>query len=92
MIVRILTEGQYRVAGACLDELNLLDNELVRLVAAGDEANFLRVFAQMLNLVRQKGEPLPIDELQESELILPSPDLTLSDAKKLFVSEGLIPG
>ncbi len=42
MIVRILSEGQYRLAGAYLDELNNLDNQLVRLLAAGDEARLRR--------------------------------------------------
>ena len=32
MIVRILTEGQYNLPGAHVDELNEIDNELVEVV------------------------------------------------------------
>ncbi len=34
MIVRIATEGQYRVNSALLDRLNELDNRLIQLVAS----------------------------------------------------------
>ena len=57
MIVRILSEGQYRLAGAYLDELNNLDNQLVRLLAAGDEASFQRVFAEMLEQRHSEKRP-----------------------------------
>ena len=46
----------------------------------------------MLDLVRERGEPVPVDELVESDLILPEPDLTLREAEELFVGEGLLPG
>ena len=57
MIVRILSERQYRLAGAYLDELNNLDNQLVRLLAAGDEASFQRVFAEMLEQRHSEKHP-----------------------------------
>ena len=47
---------------------------------------------RMLDLVREHGEPVPLDELVESDLILPEPDLTLREAEELFVGEGLLPG
>ena len=46
----------------------------------------------MLDLVRQKGTEVPVDELVESDLILPEPDITLKEAEELFVGEGLLPG
>ena len=92
MIVRILTEGQYNLSGAYLDELNELDNEIVSVVASEDGEAFRRLFGQMLDLVRQKGKSLAVDELVESDLVLPSPDITLEEATTLFTGEGLIPG
>ena len=92
MIVRILTEGQYDLPGGYIDELNAIDNELVEVVAAEDEAEFGRVLKQMLDLVREKGSPVPIEELVESDLVLPEPDITLIEAEELFVGEGLLPG
>lgn len=92
MIVRILTEGQYNLPGAYIDDLNRIDNELVEVVAAEDKAEFDRVLKQMLDLVREKGSPVPLDELVESDLVLPEPDITLLEAEEMFVGEGLLPG
>jgi hypothetical protein len=33
-----------------------------------------------------------VDELVESDLMLPAPDTTLEEAQFLFVGEGLLPG
>ena len=92
MIVRILTEGQYDLPGAYIDELNNFDNELVEQVAAEDEEAFARVLKQMLDLVREQGSPVPVEELVESDLVLPEPDITLLEAEEMFVGEGLVPG
>lgn len=92
MIVRILTEGQYRLSSAYLGKLNEIDNNLVNVVASGDEKKFEDLFSQMIELVQKKGEPLGPHELIESELVLPAPDTTLEEAKTLFTGDGLIPG
>ncbi len=92
MIVRILTEGQYNLPGAYIDDLNRIDNELVEVVAAENKPEFDRVLKQMLDLVREKGSPVPLDELVESDLVLPEPDITLLEAEEMFVGEGLLPG
>lgn len=91
MIVRIATEGQYRLPSAVLDKLNNLDNNIVEVVAAGDTKKFQKLFGQMISLVRKQGQPLKPDELVESQVILPPPDTTLEDAKNLFTGAGLVP-
>ncbi|MBI2887295.1 MAG: hypothetical protein HYY02_08805 [Chloroflexi bacterium] len=92
MIVRISTEGQYRLRSAQLDRLNRLDNQVVEAVAKGSERRFRTAYDRMLDFVRQKGEAVPVAELVESDLVLPQPDLTLQEAQRLFVGEGLLPG
>ena len=92
MIVRILTEGQYNLPGAFIDDLNAIDNELVEVVESGDREAFDRTLKRMLDLVRENGTPLAVDELVESDLVLPEPDITLEEAGELFVGEGLVPG
>ncbi|HLB13062.1 MAG TPA: hypothetical protein VJO15_08905, partial [Dehalococcoidia bacterium] len=72
MIIRILTEGQFRMDSSYLDQLNELDNRIVQVVAAGDEAQYRTLFAQMLGLVRGKGAGVPVEELLESDIILPA--------------------
>ena len=92
MIVRILTEGQYDLPGAFIDELNEIDNKLVEVVENENRDEFERLLKSMLDVVRDKGTPVPIDELVESDLVLPEPDITLEEAKELFTGEGLIEG
>ena len=91
MIVRISTEGQYRLPDGDADRLNDLDNDVVAAVEAGDEERFGEVFAQLLELVRSDGTPLGDDELEESDVILPPPDLTFAEAGVQFTGDGLIP-
>ena len=92
MIVRISSEGQYKVDDADIDALNVLDNAAVDACAAADEATFHQVFNQLLDLVRTKGTALDGDELVGSDIILPPPDITLAEAQEEFQGEGLIPG
>lgn len=92
MIVRILTEGQYNLPGAHVDELNDIDNQIVEVVENEDEDQFERLLKKMLDLVREKGAPVPVDELVESDLVLPNPDITLEEAAETFTGEGLLPG
>ena len=91
MIVRIATEGQYRLEDGQAARLNELDNEIVSLVQAGDEEGFRRLFGEMLELARS-GSELGDDELEESDVILPPPDISLAEAAAEFTGEGLIPG
>jgi len=91
VIVRIATESQYRLPDEDADRLNELDNATVAAVEAGDEARFHELYEQMLELVRSEGRELGDDELEESDVILPPPDVTFEEAKDGFVGEGLIP-
>jgi hypothetical protein len=91
VIVRISTEDQYRLPDEDAARLNELDNEAVAAVEAGDEDRFHEVFEQMLELVRRDGQKLGDDELEESDVILPPPDLTFSEAGHEFTGDGLIP-
>ena len=92
MIIRILTEGQFNFPGRYIDELNEIDNHLVEAVEAEDREKLGQFLKQMLDFVKANGSPVPIDELVESDLMLPEPDITLKEAEELFVGEGLLPG
>ena len=91
MIVRISTEDQYKLPDADAERLNQLDNEVVAAVEAGDEERFQELFGQMIELVRSDGEPVGDDDLVESDVILPPPDVTFQEASQGFTGEGLIP-
>jgi hypothetical protein len=91
VIVRISTEDQYRLPDADAQRLNDLDNQAVAAVEADDEDRFHEVFEEMLNLVRTEGHRLGDDELEESDVILPPPDLSFTEAHLEFSGDGLIP-
>ena len=91
MIVRISNEGQYRLDDGHHGRLDELDDAVVRAVAALDENAFHRAFEELLHFVRTEGEPLPDDDLEPSEFILPPADLSLEEAGEEFSGEGLIP-
>ena len=92
MIVRILTEGQYRLDSDYLDALNELDNRLVEVVAKGDEESYKQLFSELLAFVRAKGQAVSPRELVASDVVLPAPDTTLEEARRLFTADGVIPG
>jgi len=91
VIVRIAGEGQMRLPDEDAEKLNKLDNEAVAAVEAGDEERFKELWQQMLSFVESEGEDLPVDELVESDVIMPPRDVTFEEAQGEFTGEGLIP-
>lgn len=83
MIVRILSEGQYRVDGDILANIKQLDDDLMEAMLADDEGRFEALLTALANVVRS-GDKLAPDHLVESDLILPAADTTLAEAKRLF--------
>jgi hypothetical protein len=91
MIVRISTEGQYRLNSALLDKLSEVDEAIISAVANEDREQYQTLFNELLDIVRANGEPLDPEELLESAIVLPPPDTTFDEARKLFVGEGVVP-
>jgi hypothetical protein len=91
VIVRISTESQYVFPDDQADRLNDLDNAVVAAVDAEDEDRFHEAFEDLLALVRAEGSVLGVDELEESDVILPPPDTSFVEASTDFTGDGLIP-
>ena len=92
MIVRILTEGQLRVPDESIDELNALDDKVLQTCLAKDEPAFREALDTLLKRVREIGEPLPLDEIVESDFVLPMADATIDEVEAMMADDGLIPG
>jgi hypothetical protein len=92
MIVRILGEGQLEVPESEVDGLNQLDAALESAVERSDEASFQSALAAVLAKVREVGAPTEAEDLRPSELIIPQPDATMDEVRKMLTDEGLIPG
>jgi hypothetical protein len=90
MIVRITTEGQYRMADGQLRRLHDLDAEVVAAAESEDAELFERRFAELLDFVRT-GEVLDNAHLGPSNAILPPPGTSLAEATRELTTEGLFP-
>ena len=93
MIVRILNEGQWELSDDAVRALNAADDQLERAVTANDQEQLTAALASLLGQVRDIGQPVPVDDLRDSDLILPAADSTVEDVRALLSesSEGLIP-
>jgi hypothetical protein len=95
MIIRILGEGQLQVDEAVMDELQRLDDELSASVQNNDEAGFRATLDALLSKARSAGTPLPADDIEPSQAILPNADATIEEVRELLAGStdaGLIPG
>lgn len=92
-IVRIMGHGQFTVDSKTLEKLNDIDNAIVELVRTerSDDTEFKKKLTELSNRVVEKGKPLDPHEIIRSDIILPSADLSIDEAKKLFRGEGVIP-
>ena len=91
MIVRLLTDGQYRVSEDVVKRLNGLDDQATAALDRDDEDELGRRLEEMWSLVRDQGERLLEEEIAPSDVIIPPADLTLEETRQLFHGDGLIP-
>lgn len=89
MIVRILGEGQYQLDDAEAAQLAPLDLALDAAVDRGDQAAFRQALEAAVRFVRSAGDTLPPDEIEASDLILPSLDASVDEVRKLLAEDGI---
>lgn len=92
-IVRIMGHGQFRVDNKILKKLNEIDNSIVQLVSndRSDDIEFRKRLTEFTDIVETNGERLEPTEIVQSDIILPSPDLSIEEAKRLFKGDGVVP-
>ena len=92
-IVRIMGHGQFSVDHKILQRLNEIDDLLVQLVRADrpNDNEFKKHLIELTKIVEQNGKQLDSKEIIQSDIILPSADLSLDEAKRLFTGEGVVP-
>ncbi|HZC06085.1 MAG TPA: hypothetical protein VE338_10620 [Ktedonobacterales bacterium] len=84
MIVRIHMEDQYRLSDAAAAEVDKLDDALLAAIDNRDTAAFSAALNTLLDYVRQHGEKVPTIEIIPSDVILPSEDMTVDDAREIM--------
>lgn len=92
-IVRIMGQGQFTVDSKTLKKLNDIDTAIVKLVGTerSDDLEFKKKLAELSDMVVKNGKPLDPREIIKSDIILPSADLSIDEAKRLFKGDGVIP-
>ena len=92
-VVRIMGRGQFTVDARTLKRLNGIDDSLVEMVATekADDAEVKKGMVELASIVVKHGKPVERGEIVKSDIILPSADLPVDEAKKLFRGEGVIP-
>ncbi len=91
MIVRIFSDGQYRIPDDAQARLHELDVATVEAIDRSDEGAFRASYGALVELIHATGERLDDDDLQPSDLMLPPADITLEEAREEFTGEGLLP-
>jgi trehalose-6-phosphatase len=92
-IVRIMGQGQFMIDNKILKKLNQIDNSIVQLVSNDrtDNTEFKKRLTELTDIVEKNSKQLDPKEIVQSDIILPSTDLSIEEAKRLFQGEGLVP-
>jgi hypothetical protein len=91
VIVRVFSDGQYRIPDDAQARLHELDVATVEAIDANDEGAFKSSYGALIELIHANGERLADDDLAPSDLMLPPSDITLEEAQEEFTGEGLLP-
>ena len=92
MIVRILNYGQYDVPDDAVAALNEVDDQVEAAIESGDDRRFQACLSELVALVQERGTPVPAQEFVTSDAVVPTPGTTLSEARSLLTTDGLVPG
>jgi hypothetical protein len=82
-------EGQYRAPETLCDELNQIDNRIVKLVEEEKAVEFRDELTKLISKIKEKGEPIEAEEILKSDIIVPPGDLSLKEAKAVFKGSGI---
>ena len=85
-VVRIQGEDQFRLAESDRAQLDAFDKDLVAAINGGDEAAIKGVLTHLLEFVRNRGQKLPPDQIVKSDIVVPSEDMSLEEAKAIMAT------
>src|SRR5262249_25448983 len=84
MIVRIMSDNQYRMTDEQMKEFDLLDNDLEDALNNNDDVAFQASLQRLTDYIHGNGQVVPTEELVQSDLIVPATDMSLDEAKQHF--------
>jgi phage shock protein A len=87
IVVRIQGEGRFRLASSYKDQLDGYDKKVVAAIDAGQPAGLKQSVNDVIAFVKSHGLPVPDSENVTSQVVLPSEELTLDEAKKIMAGD-----
>lgn len=92
LIVRVMDLGQFNLNIKNANEINQLDNSLVDIVKRYNllKREFGKKLTRILSLVVKQGKSLDQKQIVKSDIILPPSDISIDEASKLFIGEGIV--
>ena len=84
IVVRVQGGGQFRLSQELGSQLDSYDQKVVAAIDAGDAAAFKQTVDDVIAFVRGHGAAVPDSENVASQVVLPSDDMTLDEAKKIM--------
>ncbi len=94
-IIRILGHGQFVIDNDTMQEVNIIDNVIVKLLE--NEQNddlikdeFEKQIKRLNAIVKEKGNIIGSTEIVQSDVVIPDKDITIDQARRLFKGEGII--
>ncbi len=83
-VVRIHGGDQFRLNSDDRPQLDEYDKQLIEAINRGDETAFKDAVRQAIDFVRGHGQAVAAGELVGSDLVLPSTDMSLEEAKAIM--------
>lgn len=84
MIVRIHMDDQYRISDDAITEIDRLDDQLMQAINADDQNAYATTLDELIGYVRTRGEKVPADEIVTSDVIFPSEDISMEEARAIL--------
>ena len=84
MIVRIAGQGQYSVASSIRPALDGLDDAMSAALSSSDADSFASCVAELEKLIKNNGTKLSDEENRQSDLIVPSTEMSLEEARLML--------
>ncbi|MDA8261316.1 MAG: PspA/IM30 family protein, partial [Actinomycetota bacterium] len=87
MVIRIAGEGLYRVPTSIKPALDALDSAMDTAIEHNEAKSFATCTAQLASLISTSGTKLDENEIVKSDLVVPSQDMTIEEAKQLLAGD-----
>lgn len=99
IIIRLSGQGQYRVSKEIAAKIDSIDDSIVNILQNTNtnvdnvkvEKELREKIMEIVNLIISGGKQLQDKEIVQSSIIIPSPDISIEEAKMIFKGEGVIP-